>query len=95
MDAYSMLIKHHSGVLTTIQSGWHASSYQRGCVVQMRDGSREEIAWQSPQDDPQVNASYEAVLDTWLQAIEAWDMTAAPSLLDGYRAYQAINGVAY
>jgi predicted dehydrogenase len=95
MDAYSMIIKHHSGVLTTIQSGWHATKYQRGCIVQLRDGSREEIVWQSPQDDPQVNASYEAVLDTWLTAIENWDLSVTPSLEDGYRAWQAINRMAY
>ena len=95
MDAYAMTIKHHSGVLTTIQSGWHSSAYRRGCVVQMRDGSVEEINWQSPADDAQVNASYAEVLDTWLYAIENWDLSVTPSLLDGYRAYQAINGVAY
>ena len=94
-DAAVVLIKHTSGVLTTIQSGWHASQYQRGCVVQMRDGSREEINWQSPKDDDQINASYETVLDIWLKAIEDWDLTQTPSLLDGYRAWQAINGIPY
>lgn len=94
MDAYSMMIKHSSGVLTTIQSGWHATTYQRGCVVQMRDGSREEISWQSPQGNAEVNESYEKTLDAWLNAIEKWDLSVSPSLYDGYRAWKAMNGEA-
>jgi predicted dehydrogenase len=95
MDAYSMMIKHHSGVLTTIQSGWHSSVYRRGIVIQLADGSIEELDWQSPADDAQINASYQAVVEEWLRAIVEHDLTATPSLLDGYRAWQAINGIPY
>ena len=95
MDAYSMMIKHHSGVLTTIQSGWHSKQYRRGVCVQLRDGATEEISWTAPGDNPQVNESYGAVLDTWLDAITNWDLSVSPNLEDGFRAYQAINGVAY
>jgi hypothetical protein len=94
MDAYSMLIKHHSGVLTTIQSGWHSATYRRGIVVQMADGSSEELSWQSPAHDTQINESYQTVVEVWLQAIEDWDLTVTPSLFDGWRAWNAINGVA-
>lgn len=94
VDAYSMMIKHTSGVLTTIQSGWHSSIYRRGIVVQFADGSSEEVSWTSPSDDNQINRSYQAVVETWLAAIDEWDLTATPSLFDGWRAWQAINGVA-
>jgi|WetSurMetagenome_2_1015567.scaffolds.fasta_scaffold347723_2 predicted dehydrogenase len=94
MDAYSMMIKHTSGVLTTIQSSWHSATYRRGIVVQMADGSSEELSWQSPAHDTQINDSYQAVVERWLDAINDWDLTATPSLWDGYLAWQAINGVA-
>lgn len=93
-DALICMVRHKSGVLTTINSGWHAAQYQRGIRVVFKDGSVEELGWSSPQDDVICNQSYTAMLDHWLEAIRTHDVNVRPSLLDGYRAYKLMQGEA-
>lgn len=91
-DAMVVACHHHSGTLTTINSGWHAAHYQRGIRVVFRDGTVEEIGWTTPTDDAIVNQSYADMLDYWLKAIAENDCEVRPSLLDGYRAYKLMQG---
>jgi len=92
-DGFQMLIKHRSGVVSSICSSWHSQHYRRGVYVVQRDGTVEETSWKTPADDPTVNASYGALVDHWLDHIERRDPLIAPNLLDGYRAYKALQGV--
>lgn len=93
-DVISVLCRHKSGVITTINSGWHAAQYQRGIRVVFADGTVEELGWTSPEHDSIVNQSYSAMLDHWLQAIAENDINVRPNLLDGYRAYKLMQGEA-
>ena len=92
VDALAMVIKHERGTLTTINSGWHSTIYQRGMRVVFEDGTSEEIGWASPQDDAIVNVSYAALIDEWLAAIEEDRFAASPTAWEGYRAYKATRG---
>lgn len=85
---------HKNGIVTTINSGWHAAAYQRGIRVVFADGTVEELGWTSPEHDSIVNQSYSAMLDHWLQAIAENDINVRPSLMDGYRAYKLMQGEA-
>lgn len=91
-DGFQMLIKHKTGVVTTISSSWHAKHYLRGLRVIQKDGTVEEGGWTTPAHDPVVNQSYEAMIDHWLSHIENNDPLVEPSLEDGYRAYKALQG---
>lgn len=91
-DGFQMLIRHKTGVLTTISSSWHSQHYRRGVYVVQQDGTVEEMSWKTPDDDASINASYEALIDHWLDHIERGDPLVEPSLEDGYRAYQALQG---
>lgn len=92
VDVVSVLVKHRTGVITTINSSWHSSAYQRGIRVVFKGGDSAEIGWASPQDDMVCNTSYGAMLDHWLSAIEKEDTEVQPSLLFGYEAYKALQG---
>lgn len=94
IDAISIVSKHASGVLVTINSGWHAAAYQRGIRVVFKDGTVEQIGWSSPADDAICNQSYAAMIDHWLLAIETNNVDVRPSLLDGYWAYKLMQGEA-
>ena len=90
-DALTMQLLHASGTLTTINSSWHSTQYQRGISVVFDDGSSEYMNWSTPADDGVVNQSYEAVIDAWLTLIQTGVRTG-PSLLQGYKAYMALQG---
>lgn len=91
-DAFTMSIKHKSGVLCTINSSWHSAIYRRGVQVFYEDGSMDELSWTSPQDDTIANQSYAAMLDHWLECIRT-GAEPSPSLYDGFRAYKLLQGV--
>ena len=91
-DGFQMQIRHRSGVVSSISSSWHAAQYLRGYQIISKDGSVEEGSWTTPVDDPTVNTSYEAVIDHWLDAIDKGAPLVEPSLEDGFRAYEALQG---
>lgn len=91
-DAVGLLIHHQSGTISTVNSSWHAAQFQFGFRMVMADGSYEEAGWTSPKDDSVANTSYAAMIDAWLNAINRDDtQQVSPSLLDGYRAYKALQ----
>ena len=91
-DGYTMMIKHKTGVLTTINSSWHNSFYTRGYRLNYANGRQESQIWHSPDHDDLVNQSYEDMIDHWLQHIEEGNPLVEPNLEDGYRAYKALQG---
>jgi predicted dehydrogenase len=90
-DALTMQLGHTNGTLTTINSSWHSTQYRRGISVVFEDGTSEEMSWTTPTDDGVVNQSYEAVIDSWLSLIQT-GLRTGPTLLDGFRAYEALQG---
>lgn len=92
-DIVGMLIHHTNGTISTVNSSWHASNFQFGFRMVMADGSYEEAGWTSPKDDVVANTSYSEMINAWLKTIEENNTSVSPSLVDGYRAYQALQGV--
>jgi len=91
-DGFQMLIKHRSGVVTTISTSWHSAQYYRGLRIINNDSTMQEGCWTTPAHDPMVNQSYEAMINCWLDHIERGDPLVEPSLEDGYRVYKALQG---
>jgi predicted dehydrogenase len=89
-DALTVNTRHPSNVVCTINSAWHSSVYRRGIRIAYDDGSLDEVSWQSPQDDPVVNASYRDMLVYWLQCIEDDRRIEHGTLYDGYAAYNIL-----
>jgi predicted dehydrogenase len=94
-DGFAMLIKHRSGVLTTINSSWHSLHYSRGYRLVYANGDHNYRVFLSPEDDTLVNKSYETMLDHWLKHIEEGNPLVEPNLEDGYAAYTALQGGPY
>lgn len=92
VDALGMVIHHASGTISTVNSSWHAANFQFGLRLVTADGTAEEVGWSSPQDDSICNVSYEEMVKHWLAAIEKNDCQVSPSLLDGFRAFKALQG---
>lgn len=97
-DAVGLLIHHHNGTISTVNSSWHCAHFGFGFKMVMADGSYEQASWTSPKDDSVANTSYAAMIDCWLNAVKNKDalkdgvVYVSPSLLDGYRAYKALQG---
>lgn len=92
VDAFSAVIRHGIGTLTTVTSSWFSERYVRGFRVVALDGHVEEANWRSPEDDAECNQSYEDMLDAWLQSIRDHKPVLHPSLEDGYNAWRVLNG---
>lgn len=91
VDVFCGLFEHSSGVLSTINCGWHANAYNRGIRVFFADGRVDTLNWYSPQHDSIVNQSYRVMVEHWLRCIdgkEEW----WPTLQLGHEAFLAIKG---
>ena len=92
-DAVVLAIAHENGSLSTVNSSWHAERFLFGLRIVELDGKVHELSWDSPKDDEICNVSYAAMIDAWLEGIETGRLPeGAPTLLDGYRAYEALQG---
>jgi len=92
IDAIAMAISHPKGCVSTVNSSWHAARFLFGLRIVELDGTVHELSWDSPKDDQIANTSYAAMIDAWLHGIVTGTLPAgAPTLLDGYRAYKALQ----
>lgn len=93
IDAVCISLAHKNGSISTVNSSWHAARFLFGLRIVELDGTVHELSWDSPKDDSVCNVSYAAMIDTWLKGIETGTLPpGAPTLLDGYRAYEALQG---
>ena len=94
LDAMALSFAHGgNNCISTVNSSWHAARFMFGLRIVELDGTVHELSWDSPKDDSICNVSYAAMIDAWLEGIETVQLPAgAPTLLDGYRAYEALQG---
>ena len=93
IDAVCIALAHKNGPISTVNSSWHAARFMFGLRIVELDGTVHELSWDSPKDDSIANTSYAAMIDAWLEGIETGKLPAgAPTLLDGFRAYKALQG---
>jgi hypothetical protein len=91
VDGIAMAIQHKTSI-STVNSSWHAARFLFGLRIVELDGKVHEVSWDSPKDDSICNVSYEVMVDTWLEGIKTGVLPdGAPTLLDGYRAYKALQ----
>ena len=89
----AILAVQHEKSLSTVNSSWHAARFMFGLRIVELDGTVHELSWDSPKDDSIANTSYAAMIDAWLEGIKTGKLPkGAPTLLDGFRAAEALQG---